>query len=98
MCVDESHFVSADEFIPERFSTRPELIKNKDAFIPFSTGPFNCIGKNLALMEMRLLTARLITKFDVAFAPGEDGSDLLQSRDYFTATPNPLHLVFKMRK
>ncbi|KAL2820248.1 cytochrome P450 [Aspergillus cavernicola] len=95
---DESHFVDADEFIPERFSTRPELIKHKDAFVPFSTGPFNCVGKNLALMEIRLLTAHLVTKFDVAFAPGEDGAELLSSHDYFTIALKPLHLLFKRRE
>ncbi|KAL2821321.1 cytochrome P450 [Aspergillus cavernicola] len=95
---DESNFVAADKFIPERFSTRPELIRHKDAFVPFSTGPAGCIGKNLALMEMRLMTAHLVTGFDVAFAPGEDGTDLLNSEDHFTVALKPLHLLFKRRE
>ncbi|KAL4868857.1 hypothetical protein BDV12DRAFT_208924 [Aspergillus spectabilis] len=94
---DEANFVAADRFIPERFSTRPELIKHRDAFIPFSTGPAGCIGKNLALMEMRLLTAHLVTKFDVAFAPGEDGTELLNSNDHFTVALKPLRLCFWRR-
>ncbi|KAL2848581.1 cytochrome P450 [Aspergillus pseudoustus] len=94
---DDSHFVHADQFIPERFSTRPELIKHKDAFAPFSTGPFSCIGKNLALIEIRLLAAHLITKFDVEFAPGEDGSDLLRSHDHFVVALRPLNLILKKR-
>ncbi|KAL3464660.1 cytochrome P450 [Aspergillus heterothallicus] len=94
---DESHFVEADNFIPERFSTRPELIKHKDAFAPFSTGPYSCIGKNLALIEIRLLAAQLITKFDVEFAPGEDGSDLLRSHDHFVVALRPLNLILKKR-
>ncbi|KAL2799478.1 cytochrome P450 [Aspergillus keveii] len=94
---DESHFVDADRFIPERFSTRPELIKHRDAFAPFSTGPYSCIGKNLALIEIRLLAAHLITKFDVEFAPGEDGSDLLRSHDHFVVALRPLNLIFKKR-
>ncbi|KAJ0414329.1 cytochrome P450 [Aspergillus carlsbadensis] len=94
---DESHFVDADKFIPERFSTRPELIKHKDAFAPFSTGPYGCIGKNLALIEIRLLAAHLIRKFDVEFAPGEDGEDLLRSHDHFVVALRPLNLIFKKR-
>ncbi|CEN59792.1 hypothetical protein ASPCAL02236 [Aspergillus calidoustus] len=94
---DQSHFVDADKFIPERFSTRPELIKHRDAFAPFSTGPYSCIGKNLALIEIRLLAAHLITKFDVEFAPGEDGSDLLRSHDHFVVALRPLNLIFKKR-
>ncbi|KAL3471262.1 cytochrome P450 [Aspergillus californicus] len=94
---DESNFTHANEFIPERFFSRPELIKEKDAFAPFSTGPFGCIGKNLALMEIRLLTAILVTRFEVALAPGEDGGQLLNSFDYFTVGLKPCHLVFRKR-
>ncbi|KAL3454575.1 cytochrome P450 [Aspergillus insuetus] len=98
MAHDEDNFVAADKFIPERFTTRPDLIKHKDAFIPFSTGPAGCIGKNLALMEMRLMTAHLVSIYDIAFAPGEDGTELLKSQDHFTVALNPLHLVFTRRE
>jgi tryprostatin B 6-hydroxylase len=57
-----------------------------------------CIGKPLALMELRCVLAKLITAFDVEFAAGEDGTDLIQkSRDHFTIEPGPLRLVFKPR-
>ncbi|KAL3478255.1 cytochrome P450 [Aspergillus californicus] len=95
---DESHFVDAERFIPERFSTRPDLIKHPDALVPFSTGPAGCIGKNLALMEMRLMTAHLVTNFDVGFAPGEDGTELLNSEDHFTVALKPLELIFRRRE
>ena len=40
----ESAFEKADEFIPERWTTRPEMIKDRRAFGPFSFGksPFCC--------------------------------------------------------
>ncbi|KAL3496570.1 cytochrome P450 [Aspergillus germanicus] len=98
MAHDEDNFVAADKFIPERFTTRPDLIKHKDAFIPFSTGPAGCIGKNLALMEIRLMTAHLVSIYDIAFAPGEDGAELLKSQDHFTVALNPLNLVFTRRE
>ncbi|KAH8691979.1 putative cytochrome P450 monooxygenase [Talaromyces proteolyticus] len=95
----ESHFVQADAFIPERFSSRPELIKHKDAFAPFSMGPYGCIGKALAYMEIRMLTAYLITEFDISFAPGEDGRDLLSKTvDHFTVSLGPLNLCFARRR
>ena len=37
----------------------------KDAFNPFSTGPRNCIGRNLAYLEMCLVMAKLLCAFDV---------------------------------
>jgi tryprostatin B 6-hydroxylase len=36
----ESAFPNANEFIPERWTTSPELLKNKAAFIPFLIGMF----------------------------------------------------------
>lgn len=39
MCVAaEECWVRPNEFIPERWYSRPELIKNKNAFVPFSIG------------------------------------------------------------
>lgn len=74
------------------------MIRRPDAFAPFSIGPFSRIGKNLAYMEIRLLTAQLIMQFDVTLAPGEDGSKLLQkSRDHFTMGLADLELVFRRR-
>lgn len=46
-------------------------------------------------MELRTLTAQLLLKYDIAFAPGEDGSRLLsKTKDHFTITVAPLDLVF----
>lgn len=62
-------------------------------------GPFGCIGKNLAYMQVRTLTARILLDFDVAFAPGEDGSRILtKTKDHFTVDPGQLDLVFTPRK
>ncbi|KAJ8089129.1 hypothetical protein PM082_014377 [Marasmius tenuissimus] len=36
---------------------------NLQAFIPFSYGPANCVGKNLALMEMRMVICALVKSF-----------------------------------
>ena len=49
----------------------------------------------VAYIEMRTLITQLLLEFDVAFAPGEDGKDLLQkSKDHFTTGLVPLNLVF----
>lgn len=72
------------------------MVKYKDAWAPFSMGPFGCIGKNLAMMELRTVTARLITKFDVSLAPGEDGHRIMyETKDHFTVDPGSLDMVFK---
>jgi hypothetical protein len=51
--------------------------------------------KDEALMELRSVIARAVTEFDVSFAPGEDGTALLEdSLDTFTIALAPLMLVF----
>ncbi|KAK1058016.1 hypothetical protein LTR12_000027 [Friedmanniomyces endolithicus] len=73
------------------------MVKHKEAFAPFSTGHYGCIGKGyvVAYLELRTVVTRIILEFDVAFAPGEDGSRILtQTRDHFTVTPGELNLVF----
>lgn len=57
-CSDADIYSSPDTFLPERWYSQEEKVKHKDAFAPFSMGPFGCIGKNLALMELRTLTTR----------------------------------------
>ncbi|KEY66239.1 hypothetical protein S7711_09265 [Stachybotrys chartarum IBT 7711] len=44
---------------------------NKAAFKPFSYGPRDCIGKNLAYAEMHLVIARLLWNFDFELEPGQ---------------------------
>ncbi|KAL5514533.1 hypothetical protein ACEPAG_1849 [Sanghuangporus baumii] len=62
-----------DSFIPERWiDNNIKFTTNTSAFIPFSTGPSNCIGKNLAMLEMRMVVAAIVQKFDVRFAVDYD--------------------------
>lgn len=95
----EENYERASEFIPERWFSKPDMIKSKNAFFPFSLGPMGCIGKPLALMELRIVMAKLLLTFDVSYAPGESGKDMVdQSRDHFTIETGPLNLVFTPRK
>jgi tryprostatin B 6-hydroxylase len=64
-----------------------------------SQGTYSCIGKQLALMELRVVTARIVTQFDIAFAPGKDDTDLLEkAKDVFTLEVAPLGMVFSPRR
>lgn len=71
------------------------MVKYKGAFVPFLIGAYNCIGKGVAMMELRTLTARILLNYNVSFAPGEDGSRLENdSKDHFTMSLAPLDLMF----
>ena len=53
-------------FRPERWLTdsAPPLGADKDAYVPFSKGPRNCIGQELALLELRMVLAMTVRLFD----------------------------------
>ncbi|KAJ6028635.1 hypothetical protein N7540_004211 [Penicillium herquei] len=96
---DERVFENPDEFIPERWSTRPELIKEPASYIPFGGGPYACVGKQLALMEIRRVTAEILTRYDVSFA-GEVSEEAFWNGkvDAFTLVAAPMELKFTTRK
>ncbi|KAF2168707.1 hypothetical protein M409DRAFT_20724 [Zasmidium cellare ATCC 36951] len=61
-----SNFRQAEDFIPERFLGDPRFENDNFAiFQPFSAGPRNCIGKNLAYAEMRLILAKFLYNFEI---------------------------------
>jgi cytochrome P450 len=95
----ESCFERALEFIPERWYSKPEMVKNRDAFSPFGMGRASCVGQGLALTQIRLVAASLVKKFEIKFLPGEDGHEVLRDmRDQITSQPGQLRLRFKARK
>ncbi|KAJ5933489.1 hypothetical protein N7454_005818 [Penicillium verhagenii] len=69
---------------------------NSKAFIPFSVGPFNCVGKIFAYMEMKQVLARLVTTFEFELGPEEDGTRLInESHDHTAMSCGPMWLNMK---
>lgn len=94
---DKRSFVQPNDFIPERWTTQPELVLNKSAWLPFSAGVYNCPGKALGMMELRSVVARTIDRFNVSFPPGVDFKwDAFYSeiKDCFTSGVPNQDLVF----
>lgn len=86
-------------FLPERWTgERPGAIIDKRAYLPFLTGPYNCIGQKLAMMELRSVTANLVRSFEIAFADAEDGYTIEnKSRDCFTMNVGKLDVKLTPR-
>jgi cytochrome P450 len=94
----ETSYQFSDKWIPERWTTKPEMVMDARGFAPFSQGKFNCVGKGLAMSEMRFVIALLVKKFTVDLAEGEKGQKLFADlRDQFTASPGSLNLKFRLR-
>ena len=70
-----THYPEPFRFLPERWllpidhphgiATQESLERARAAFTPFSIGSRGCIGKALAMMELRLVLARMAWEWEV---------------------------------
>ncbi|KLO20689.1 cytochrome P450 [Schizopora paradoxa] len=61
----------AEEFRPERWEKLPDTIHPTLSFMSFIAGPHHCIGKTMAVVEMKAVLAILISQF--SFEPAYPG-------------------------
>ncbi|KFX93706.1 hypothetical protein O988_06652 [Pseudogymnoascus sp. VKM F-3808] len=61
---DSKYFKDPMDFKPERWID-PESQDVKEASQPFSLGPRGCLGRNFAYMEINLLLAKMLWKYDL---------------------------------
>ena len=67
---DPAYWPKADEFIPDRWLVEADdpLHPVKGAWRPFEFGPRNCIGQELAMMEVKIVLLLVLQQFDVQVA------------------------------
>ncbi|KAH6914654.1 cytochrome P450 [Coprinopsis sp. MPI-PUGE-AT-0042] len=63
-----------DQFIPERWlpEEKAHFNINQDAFLPFSSGYSSCVGKHLAIQNIKIMLACVYHSLDLALADGLD--------------------------
>ncbi|KAI0746189.1 cytochrome P450 [Earliella scabrosa] len=54
---------SAAKQLPSSLAHSSTFVHNEEAFIPFSYGPMNWVGKNLAQQEMRIVICAIMQRF-----------------------------------
>ncbi|KAI3553090.1 cytochrome P450 [Colletotrichum abscissum] len=91
----EKNFRDPFGFHPERWMQDPVFASDdKEAFQPFHVGPRNCIGRNLAYVEMRLILARMLWNFDIKIA--DDSRDWAgRQKIYLLWEKGPLNAYLK---
>lgn len=84
------NFSEPSVFAPERWLGDPRSSSDKkDVLQPFSVGPRNCIGKNLAMAEIRLVLVRTLWEFDIGLCE-ETSGDWLDQKVWLTWQQKPL--------
>ncbi|TLD08149.1 hypothetical protein PspLS_11983, partial [Pyricularia sp. CBS 133598] len=95
---DPNSFTKTESFIPERWLGDARFKNDRlDAVEAFSVGPRNCIGKNLAYAEIRMILARLIWNFDIEISP-QDKDWLERNKMYIFWEKPELRVWLKPRK
>ncbi|TVY45277.1 Cytochrome P450 monooxygenase [Lachnellula subtilissima] len=82
-------------FHPERFlpasDPRYNAVFEKDvkaAFVPFSTGPRNCLGWKVFMAQARVILAKVLWNFEVEMVGAQE--DWLEQKAYLVFEPKPL--------
>lgn len=111
---DPRYFSSPDAFYPDRWlrasspsspspsSPTPEadpgFVHDTRAYAPFSFGPNNCVGRGLALQEMRMLAALLVRRFEMRFPDGWEWRTYEEGlEDWFVIQKPALRVVLTPR-
>jgi len=77
--------------MPDRWLDPNNKPVNSAAFIPFSYGPANCVGKTLAIQEMMMVMTSLLQRFHFSFAEDFCPETWPQNlHDHFVSTRGPL--------
>ncbi|CZT16383.1 related to cytochrome P450 CYP3/CYP5/CYP6/CYP9 subfamilies [Ramularia collo-cygni] len=66
-CRGDANFRDPEKYVPERWTGElPQYATDsKDAAMIFSVGPRDCLGRNIAMMGLKLVLAHLIWQFDL---------------------------------
>lgn len=74
-----------ETFNPDRFNPENRKKIPAYAYLPFGGGPRLCIGNNFAIMEMQLILAEMIRRYDFELVPGQN----IQKKALITLRPYP---------
>ena len=75
------HWDDPERFDPGRFDREARQRRHKFAWAPFGGGPRVCVGNNMAIMQMLLIVATLVRRYDLEAAgpmPGIQPMKLLR--------------------
>ncbi|KIW99581.1 uncharacterized protein Z518_11320 [Rhinocladiella mackenziei CBS 650.93] len=99
---DPENFYRPDDFLPERYLSDSDPARdpddvpahlfeddNKEVVQPFSVGPRNCVGKNLAYGELRIILSKLLWSFDLKLDSRSDSSKWIEDQDTFMLWEKP---------
>ncbi|MGC4059953.1 MAG: cytochrome P450 [Aquabacterium sp.] len=97
--MDPARVPRPEAFLPERWldegASQGHDSSLKRLSIPFGAGPRVCPGRHLAITEIKMATAMLLTHFDIESVGTQDG---LPPRELMAFTMSPIGLRMRLRE
>lgn len=102
MARSETNFHRHNEFLPSRFLPEPlrpiEYQKDKRGCLkPFGMGTRGCLGKYVALAEIRLVLTRLLWNFELSIG-SEDPVDWMKLKTFIVVQKEPIKIRIRARE
>ena len=66
----EEYWPEPEKFDPLRFTPDQVAKRHKYAWVPFGGGAHMCLGLHFAYMQIKILTAQLLTRYQIEIEPG----------------------------
>ncbi|KAK0636604.1 cytochrome P450 [Bombardia bombarda] len=85
----DEYYPRPHEFVPERWlaAEGDPLYVRKNTFRSFELGPRNCIGQELALLELKAILALTVREMDVEACYADDAPEVLGEKAYQVMLP-----------
>jgi cytochrome P450 len=90
---DERRFPEAQTFDPGRW-LNVSATSSKRVVMPFGAGPRLCPGRYLAILEMKMVMAMLLSEFEIEAVSTPDGGD---AKEHLAFTMSPVGLRLRLR-
>ena len=99
ICRNDRYFVHPNEFIPECWTTKPDLAIDSGVCMMFGSGAYHCVGSRLGLMEIRAALAHLAARFSWKLSNKTHAEAFERSgKDHFALVFGPLYIDFESRR
>jgi cytochrome P450 len=91
--IDERRFADARAFDPARWLSAAQASSPKRVSMPFGAGPRLCPGRYLAILEMKMVMAMLLSRYEIESVATPDGGE---AREHLAFTMAPLGLRLRL--
>nr|WFG82911.1 CYP6CM1v4 [Bemisia tabaci] len=94
---DPRYFPEPEKFDPERFSEENKEKILPGTYLPFGDGPRLCIAMRLALMDVKMMMVRLVSKYEIHTTPKTPKKITFDTNSFTVQPAEKVWLRFRRR-